>query len=79
MAGVDLYTNGIAVTPNDGSDLGTLPANGLGCQAAGTVAVHFHNESTSVTLSLTPGVILPVKVDRVLSTGTSATGIVAYY
>ena len=79
MAGVDQYTNGIAVTPADGSDLPTAPANGLIATGAGAVAVHFHGQETSVILSMAVGQVLPVKVERVLSTGTEATGIVALY
>jgi hypothetical protein len=79
MAGVDLYTDGAAVTPNDGTDLPNKPANGLVAQVAGNVSVHFHGESTAVVIGIAAGQVLPIKVDRVLSTSTTATGIVALY
>lgn len=75
----DSFTSAVAVTPADGSDLAKKPCLGLLANVAGTVAVRMKGSSTSVTLSLVAGVILRVRADRVLATGTTATGISALY
>lgn len=72
--------NGAAVTPNDSTDL-TTSARALYIGGAGDVVVQFTGDpSTSVTLTgLSAGVIYPLCVSRVLSTGTTATNIVALW
>lgn len=67
----------VAVTPNDGTDLAT-PAAVIGCLVAGDISVVAAGGGT-VTLAGIPGQVLPVLVDRVRATGTTATGIVAFY
>lgn len=68
-----------AVTPNDGTD---LPR---GCRAlyvggSGTVVLIFDKDTSSVSLvGVVAGSVLPVRVKRVLATGTTATNIVALY
>ena len=68
-----------AVTPDDGVD---LPK---GCRAlyvggAGNLVVIFDKDTSSVTLTgVTAGSVLPVRIKRVLATGTTATVIVALY
>jgi len=66
-----------AVTPNDGADLPKVFAR-ITAVGAGSVAV-VCSGGGSVTLGIAAGGILPVFVDRVLATGTTATGIVALY
>lgn len=65
------------VTPNDGADLPKLFAR-ITATGAGTIRVTCSGGGT-VTLGIEAGGVLPVFVDRVLSTGTTATGIVALY
>lgn len=65
------------VTPNDSADL-AQDAAVITCLVAGNIAI-VASGTGSVTLFCEAGGILPVFVDRVLSTGTTATGIVALY
>jgi hypothetical protein len=65
------------VTPNDGSDLPRVAAR-IHCLVAGTIRVTASGGGT-VTLAGVPGTPLPVLVDRVFATATTATGIVAVY
>lgn len=68
------------VTPADGSDLPLGVCDSLWIGGAGTIAIIAEDDSVAVTLSGVPaGTNLRVRAKRVLSTGTSATLIVAYY
>ena len=65
---------GFDITPDDATDLqGMTRAIVLG--AAGDVAVVLKNGDTLTLPALTAGVIYPVRVSRVLATGTTATGL----
>ena len=71
---------GLAVTPSDTVDLpgGTtraLQVTGSG----GNVNVNLDGGGTAVLTSLVAGQILEIAVTRVLSTSTTATGLVALY
>jgi len=86
MADATLYTpadfnslrwRAAAVTPNDGADLAT-PAAIIGCLVSGNIQVTCSGGGT-VTLAGVAGQVLPVFVDRVWSTSTTATGITAFY
>ena len=65
---------GIAITPDDDSDLGHKGLV-LTCTTAGEAVVHDMN-GTSLTIYLNAGAVFPLQVRRVLSTGTTAAGIV---
>jgi hypothetical protein len=65
------------VTPNDGADLAT-PAAIIGCLVSGDIQVTASGGGT-VVLAGVAGQVLPVLVDRVWATNTTATGIVALY
>jgi hypothetical protein len=65
------------VTPADGADL-PKPAAVITCAVEGTIKVNCSGGGT-VTLFAVAGFVLPVIVDRVWATGTTATGIVALY
>ena len=65
------------VSPNDSTDLPKLAAV-IFCLVAGNIKVSASGGGT-VTLAGVPGLALPVLVDRVWATGTTATGIVAVY
>lgn len=65
-----------AVVPNDGLDL-TVTAKALYVGGAGNLSIIAEGSSTSVILSnVQGGSIIPVRVKRVLATGTTATDIV---
>lgn len=65
---------GFDIAPNDGADLqGITRAIILG--GAGDVAVVLKNGDTITLPALAVGVIYPVRVARVLATGTTATGL----
>ena len=67
-----------AVTPSDSTDLTGVRAIYVG--GAGNVALRAIGDSSAVTLSSVPaGTIIPVQIDRVMSTNTTATSIVAIY
>jgi len=69
----------VAVTPSDTVDL-AYTTTGLYIGATGTVRVRFKDDPTAVTFTGVPtGTILPVLVDRVFATGTSASSIIALY
>lgn len=67
----------IAVTPNNSVDLTFVP-KALWIGGAGNVAVIALEDNASVTLNgCQAGQIIPIRVTRVLATGTTATNIVA--
>lgn len=73
------FAAGTAVTPSDSTDL-AFTANSLYIGATGTVRVRFRDDPTAVTFAAVPaGTILPVVVDRVFATGTSASSIIALF
>lgn len=71
---------GVTVTPSDGADLPSGLCHSLHVGGAGNLSVYMGpNSTTAVTIVATAGSYHPIKVRRVLSTGTTATGIVALY
>lgn len=70
--------HGAAVTPNDSTDLATT-ARALWIGGAGNVAVTTAGGSSITLTGAAAGTIIPVRVSRVLSTGTTATAIVALW
>ncbi len=71
--------HGAAVTPNDSSDLSGGATRGVYVGVSGDVKVTFASGSTATYVGLASGLIHPVSVTRVWSTGTTATNIVACY
>lgn len=68
-----------AVTPSDATTFDS-PTRALWVGVAGTVVVRMAADSANVTFSgVQAGQILPLRVDRVLSTNTTASGIVALW
>lgn len=67
-----------AVTPNDSADLPGGVTRALMVGADGDVAVTYAN-GVSDTLYLLAGVVHPIQVARIKSTGTTATSIKAGY
>ena len=68
---------GLGVTPSNSTILPGIRALYVG--GAGDVAVTF-NDGTALTLTgVLAGTLLPIQVQKVMSTGTTATNIVALY
>ena len=67
----------VAVTPNDTTVIQTTRALWVG--VAGNVAVRMAGDGLTITFTGAPIGVLPVQVDKVLSTGTTATTILALY
>lgn len=70
-------TDVISVTPNDSTDLANV-ALGITCKGAAGDVVFVTAKGTTRTYPITLGEVLPVGIARVLSTGTTATGIWAF-
>ncbi len=68
-------SDAFAVTPTDGVDL-TIRTRSVYVGGAGSLTVQMANGSTVTFAAVPAGVILPIRVDRVNSTGTTATNIV---
>lgn len=69
----------VALTPAD-SDLSRPATRALYVGGAGNVKVDMSGTGTAVTFTgVLAGSILPIRVDRVYSTDTTATAIVALY
>lgn len=67
-----------SVTPSDATDLTGVRSLYVG--GAGDLAIRAIHDTAAVTLvGVTAGSIIPVQVDRVMSTNTTATSIVAIY
>lgn len=75
---VDPASNAAAVTPNDSTDL-TYTSRALFVGGAGNVAVIMAGGQTVTFTGVTAGFLLPIRVSRVLSTGTTATTITAVW
>lgn len=67
-----------AVTPNDSADLPGGATRAIMVGEAGDVAVTYVNGATD-TIYLLAGIVHPIQVARVRSTGTTATGVKACY
>ena len=67
----------VAITPSD-STVFTEYTRAIYCGGDGTVTVRMESGNNCVFTVVT-GLVLPVRVDKVLSTGTSATNLVALY
>ena len=73
------YFGAVAVTPADGSDLPLAPTRALYIGVAGDVVVDTLGGDSTITFKAAPVGVLPVRVKRVRSTGTTATNILALY
>ena len=70
--------NALSVTPSDSVDLDqTTRAVSVG--VAGDVSVETAGGQSAVVIYMAAGVPFPVRVTRINATGTTATGIVAYW
>lgn len=71
------YSNAAVVTPSDGTDL-TFRTRALFVGGAGNIVVSIGGSNVTIT-GVLAGSLLPLCVDRVLSTSTTATNIVALW
>lgn len=70
--------DGVPVTPSDSVDLAIVP-RALFVGQTGNLAAIMAGGQTVAFQNVQTGSILPVRVQRVLQTGTTATGIVALW
>lgn len=70
--------NALEVTPNDAVDLANT-TRALYVGVAGDVKVDMYGSGTVTFVGVSAGSLLPVRVDRVYSTGTTAASIVALW
>ncbi len=68
----------LAVVPSDMVDLG-FSSRSIYVGVSGDIAVHMIDEATPVIFKAVPVGILPIRVDRVLATGTTANDLVALW
>lgn len=68
----------VDVTPNDSTDLATLGA-ALYVGTGGSVKVDITGSGTVTFTNVANGTFMPIYVDRVYATGTTASGIIALY
>lgn len=68
-----------AIAPNDNSDVPSL-TRAIFVGGAGNISVIMENDTEAVTLvGVVAGSLLPMRVTRVRSTGTTATNLVGLY
>lgn len=70
--------NLVAITPSDSTDLANV-SRAIYVGAAGNIVVTPAAGGDNVTLTVVAGAVLPIRVSRVLSTGTTASGLVNLY
>ena len=69
----------VTVTPSDVTDLNFV-ARAIYVGTAGNLAVRMNGDKNSVTfVNVGDSSLLPIRVDRVLNTGTTATNIIALW
>jgi hypothetical protein len=73
------FGTGVAVTPNDTTNIAPAPCDAFYVGGAGTVVVIDIGGTTLTLTGALAGTVYPLRVMRVLATGTTATGIIALY
>lgn len=71
-------TGGFAITASDATVF-TQPTRAVWVGGAGNVAVRFIDGTTITLTGVLAGTLLPIRVDKVLSTGTTASTISGLY
>lgn len=66
----------LAVTPHDTNEI-IDPTKAIFIGGAGNISIIAVDDTTSVTLAVQSGQILPIRAKIIRATGTTATGIVA--
>lgn len=76
-------TRAVSITPSDSADLtmtsGVNKTKGVYVGLTGDLKVTMADGSTVTFSSLSGGIVHPLSVKRIWSTGTTATGIIAVY
>ena len=73
------YDTALAVTPSDGSDLSGEPFFAVYVGTGGNLKVDMADGGAAVTLSnVASGQLLPIMVERIYATGTTASNIIAF-
>ena len=73
------YDTALAVTPSDGSDLSGEPYYAVWVGTGGDLKVDMADGGSAVTLSnCASGQLIPIMVERIYSTGTTASNIIAF-
>lgn len=70
--------HGMSITPDDDNDLSTT-ARAVYLGASGNLKVTLSSGDTVTFVGLAAGVIHPIVAKRIWATGTTATGILAFY
>ena len=70
-------TNAVAVTPNDSNDLTFMP-RAVWVGTGGDLSVVMKDGATVTIPGVPDGTLLPIRVDRIRATGTTASGIVIF-
>lgn len=68
-------SHGFAIVPHDGDDLGEV-TRALYVGGGGAIVAMLSHGSTVTLAGVASGTVLPLRVKRVLATGTTATGLV---
>jgi hypothetical protein len=72
--------NAVAVTAHVSDPVSSLGASAaIMVNVAGDIACRFESASSDVTLTLLAGVVYPFRISHIRATGTTATGITAFY
>lgn len=66
-----------SITPSDSQDLAIIPRAVI-IMTGGDIVIR-DKEGTDITYTVSDGTLLPLRAVRILSTGTTATGIVGLY
>lgn len=79
MSYINKPSNAFVVTPADGANLPNGVATGIRVGVAGNVKVDIPGGSQGIVIPCTTNTDLLLPISRVYATGTTATGIVAFY
>ena len=72
-------SDAVTITPDDATDLATVPTTGLYIGGNGNIKVDMLDGTATTFVGLKAGVVYPFKITRVYATGTTATNIVVLY
>lgn len=72
-------TRAEAITPNDGANLPHNTTGGIWCSTTGTLKVDMVNGGTVTLTGVPAGTMVRIAAKRVYSTGTTVTGLVAFF
>lgn len=74
----DPTSSGFNITPSDSDELSYV-TRGVTVTGAGTMKVDFADMGENISVYASPGSPLPIRIKKVYSTGTTATGIVGLF